>query len=96
MKFVDGKDSRYKLLWIGIVGLFLAEKWVDKVFDVSRVNKRKITIKLMLDGSIFTVVSVYAPQCGLDAVKKDSFYDGLTDYHKWVWRKRVCSCRRGL
>ena len=79
MKFVDGKASRYKLFWVGMAGIFLAEKLVDKVFDVNRVNNRIITIKLMLDGSIFTIVSVYAPQCGLDAAKKDSFYDGLTD-----------------
>ena len=78
-KFVDGKASRYKLFWIGMAGFFLSEKWVDKVFDVNRVNNRIITIKLMLDGSIFTIVSVYAPQCGLDAAKKDSCYDGLTD-----------------
>ena len=77
VKFVDGRSSRYKLFWIGKAGIFLAKKWEEKVIEVSRVNDRIIVIKLMLDGCIFTVVSVYAPQCGLDASEKDSFYDSL-------------------
>ena len=37
---IKGKDSRYKLFWSGnskgtaSVGVFVAEKWIEKVFEV--------------------------------------------------------------
>ena len=37
---IKGKDSRYKLFWSGNskgtagVGMFVAEKWIEKVFEV--------------------------------------------------------------
>ena len=43
-RMIDGKDSRYKCFWIGKelgaggVGVLLAEKWIDTVFDVKRVS----------------------------------------------------------
>ena len=39
-RHITGKDSRYKLFWVGNnqgtsgVGVLLAEKWVDKVYDI--------------------------------------------------------------
>ena len=79
VKFVVGKECRYKLFWIGKTGLFLAEKWVENVFDVCRVSDRIIVVKLMLDSNIVTIVSVYAPQSGLEASEKDHFYNSLID-----------------
>ena len=89
VKFVVGKECRYKLFWIGKAGLFLAEKWVEKVFEVNRVNDRIFTIKLMIDSSIVTIVSVYAPQCGLDASEKDSFYNSLMDVARKFGEKEL-------
>ena len=43
-RMIDSKDSRYKCFCIGNelgaggVGVLLAEKWIDKVFDVKRVS----------------------------------------------------------
>ena len=80
---IEGKNARYKLFWIGNdkgtggVGIFLAEKWVDKVIDVNRVSERIILLKLMVGETIFTAISVYAPQCGLSEEVKDEFYDRL-------------------
>ena len=43
---ITGKDSRYKFFWVGNnqgtsgVGVLLAEKWVDKVYDIKRVSAR--------------------------------------------------------
>ena len=40
-----GKDTRYKLYWSGNdkgtagVGVFVAEEWIEKVFEVQRVSK---------------------------------------------------------
>ena len=50
VRFVEGRRARYKLFWIGNstgyggVGIFIAEKWIDKVIDVKRVNDRIIVV----------------------------------------------------
>ena len=78
-----GKDSIYKFFGIGNdkgtngVGILLAEKWIDKVTDINRVNDRIMIIKLIVGKSVVSVVSAYAPQCGLDDNYKDIFYDEL-------------------
>ena len=80
---VTGKNSMYKLFWmgnqtgIGGVGVFVAQKWIDNVFDVSRISDRIIVMKLCTDKVILSIVSVYAPQVGLDSSSKDDFYDNL-------------------
>ena len=39
-RMIDGKDTRYKLFWIGNdggtggVGILLSEEWVEKVYDI--------------------------------------------------------------
>ena len=82
-KKIVGKDSIYKLFGIGNdkgtngVGILLAEKWIDKVIDVNRLNDRIMIIKLIVGKSLVSVVSAYAPQCGLDDSSKDIFYDEL-------------------
>ena len=82
-RLVERKDSRYKMFWVGNdksmagVGIFLAEKWVDVVFDVKHVSERMMFIKLVEGKSIVTVLSVYAPQAGLDDSVKDIFYENL-------------------
>ena len=80
---ITGKDSRYKFFWVGndrgtgSVGVLLAEKWVEKVYDVSHISDRLIVIKLVINEMIVSVLSVYAPQVGLDEASKDAFYDQL-------------------
>ena len=55
-KHITGKDSRYKFFWVGNnqgtsgVGVLLAEKWVDKVYDIKRVSDRIMLIKLLVGG----------------------------------------------
>ena len=77
---LEGKDSRYKFFWSGNdggtagVGFLLAEKWVKNVSDVQRVSDRIILMKLVIGSSILTILSVYAPQCGLSEAEKDTFY----------------------
>ena len=80
---LKGKDSRYKLFWngnkdgTGGVGLVLAEKWIDKVFDVKRFSDRIMLVKLMLGITVVTFLSVYAPQSGLSDSEKEKFCDLL-------------------
>ena len=59
------------------VGVLLAEKWVDKVYDIKRVSDRIMLIKLLVGEAVLTVLSVYAPQTGLEESTKDAFYDSL-------------------
>ena len=82
-RHIIGKDSRYKFFWVGNnqgtsgVGVLLAEKWVDKVYDIKRVSDRIMLIELLVGEVVLTVLSVYAPQTGLEESTKDAFYDSL-------------------
>ena len=62
---------------MGGVGILLAEKWVEEIFDVKRVSDRIMLIKLAVGKSIVTVLSVYAPHAGLHDSVKDLFYKNL-------------------
>ena len=63
-RYITGKDTRYKFFWVGNdqvtsgVGVLLAEKWVDKVYDIKRVSDRIMLIKLLLGEAVLTVLSV--------------------------------------
>ena len=76
---ISEKAAEYQLFWMrkekGLcrVGVFLVKKWVDKVIDISRVSDRMIDINVLFQGTIISVISTYAPQCGLDNSKKDDF-----------------------
>ena len=70
---IEGKDSRYNCFLISNklgrrgVGVLLAEKWVDKVFDVN--DHQNDCSKV-----VFTVFLVYAPQTGLTIAEKELFF----------------------
>ena len=80
---IKGKDTRYKLYWSGNdkgtagVGVFVAEEWIEKVFEVQRVSDRIILVKLIVGQRVVTFLSVYAPQSGLSDEVKDLFFDQL-------------------
>ena len=82
-RIIKGKDNRYKLYWSGNdkgtagVGLFVAEEWIEKVFEVQRVSDRILLVKLIVGQLVVTLLSVYAPQSGLSDVDKDLFFDQL-------------------
>ena len=47
---IKARAAQYKLLWIGndnlgVVAILLAEKWVDKVINISRVHDRMIAYR---------------------------------------------------
>ena len=66
---IEGKDSRQKCVWTGTkqvrvgvgvgvgVGVLLAEKWIDKVFDVKRVSDPLMIIKMIFGEVAATVLS---------------------------------------
>ena len=78
----------YKLFWQGRkdslagVGVLIAEKWIDSVVDVNRVNERMMIVKLVIGKQIVNVISAYAPQSGSEENVKDGWWDGLLDVCK--------------
>jgi exonuclease III len=82
-RLITGKDTQYKLFWVGNkegssgVGVLLAEKWIDKVIHLNRVNDRLMLIKILIGKQVLTVVSAYAPQQALSDEAKGSFYADL-------------------
>ena len=71
LKLIAGKDSPYKYFSCGNdestcgVGILLAEKWWEKVFEVIRVSDRIILIRTVVGSVVFVFLSVYAPQANL-------------------------------
>ena len=82
---ITGKDSQYKFFFQGNeegrggVGILLAKKWWDHVRGCDRISDRILVLKLRVGQTITTVISVYAPQQGLDNDQKDSFYNELRE-----------------
>ena len=80
---IQGKDSVFKCYWSGNlegtngVGILLAKKWTDHVFEVQRPSDRIILLKLIIGKTVYVFLSVYAPQTGKTAAEKDKFYDLL-------------------
>ena len=59
------------------VGVFIAERWIDSVVNVVRVNERIMYVKPVNGKQIVNIVSAYAPQVGLSAEVKDDFWDSF-------------------
>ena len=59
------------------VGVFIAERWIDSVVNVVRVNERIMYVKLVIEIQIVNIVLAYAPQVGLSAEEKDDFWDSF-------------------
>ena len=47
------------------LGVFVAEEWIGKVFEVQRVSNRIILVKLIVGQYVNTILFVNAPQSGL-------------------------------
>ena len=80
---IVGKDSRYKIFWIGSdngnqgVCILHPGEWIEKVYDISRISDHLIMIKVAIGNHVVTVLSCYSPQVGLDNTVKNAFYDLL-------------------
>ena len=82
-KLLTGKDSHYKLFWVGYkegnsgIGLLLAEKWIDKVIHINGVNERLMLLKILIGKQVFSAISAYAPQQGPSDEVRERFYMDL-------------------
>jgi len=72
---IEGAGKRYKLYWLGGdekslgVRMLVADKWVDKVMDVTRRNDRIMLVKVL----VVNIVSAYAPQAGKTINETETF-----------------------
>ena len=79
-RLLGGKGMRYKFFWkgskrgLGGVGIFAAEKYIDKVVEVRRVSDRVIVLKVLLGKTVLNVISAYAPQAGRPNEEKEEFW----------------------
>ena len=69
----------YKFFWQGGkggagVGLMVADRWVDSVLEVKRVNDRILVVRVNAGKWVLNVFSVYAPQVGRPMEEKEEFY----------------------
>ena len=55
----------------------MAEKWIEKVFEVKRVSDWIILVKIIVGQRVLSLLSVYAPQCGLGDSVNNLFYNQL-------------------
>ena len=55
----------------------LAEKWIQKMIHVNRVNDRLMLLKVLVGKRVVTIISTYAPQQGLSGDAKEKFYADL-------------------
>ena len=67
----------------------MANKWVDKIIDISRVTDRMVAIKVLAQGIISSVISVFAPHCSLDDSREDGFYDSFISVVKRLREKKI-------
>ena len=95
VRMVKGRNDKYKFLkkgcdsGTGCVEIVVAEKWVERVLEVRRVNARVTVLKLLFDKHILTVVSTYAPQIGLSEENKDEFWDTLVHVVSGISEREV-------
>ncbi|XP_019246392.1 PREDICTED: uncharacterized protein LOC109226041 [Nicotiana attenuata] len=61
------------------IGILVDRDLREMVVDVRRVNDRVMTIKLVVSGVTFNVISAYAPQVGLGEEVKRRFWDDLDE-----------------
>ena len=79
-RMLEGEGFSYKFYWMGCeegvggVGVLVAERWIEKVIEVRRVNERILVVRLMIGNSIVNLISVYAPQVGRSIEDKEEFY----------------------
>ncbi|XP_061339559.1 uncharacterized protein LOC133286188 [Gastrolobium bilobum] len=90
-KEVDG--TGFKLWYTGInksqngVGIMIDKSLRDKVVDIKRKGDRFILIKLVVGDLILNILSVYAPQVGLQSIDKSQFWEDLEEVLRGIPRK---------
>src|SRR5206468_934019 len=82
---LEGDGHKYKFFWTGSkegssgVGILVAEKWLEKVVEVKRMNERLMLVRLTVGVRVVNIVSAYAPQAGRSYAEKEEFWLSMTN-----------------
>lgn len=82
-RMLGADRARYKVFWKGCdsglagVGVMVAEKWIEHVVEVKRVNERLMLLRLAVGKRILNIISVYAPQVGRSKEEKEELLAAL-------------------
>ena len=80
VRLLKGKDSTYNFYWSctpeGTNGadIPLAKNWTGNVFEVQLISDRIILLELIIGETVYTLISVCAPQQDRLAAEKERFY----------------------
>ena len=79
IRMLGANGRRYKFCNKGTagVGVFIAERWIDSVVNVVRVNEWIMYVNLVIGNHFVNIVLAYAPQVALSAEEKDDFWDSF-------------------
>ena len=75
----------YKLWYAGLdgkrsgVGILVANDLLKQVVEVRRCNDRIMLVRIVVGEEVFSIISAYGPQVGLDEEVKREFWDNLGD-----------------
>jgi len=61
------------------VGVIIDKQLLENIVEVRRKDDRILLVKLILGRKIFNIISVYAPQVGLDKFSKRQFWEDLDE-----------------
>lgn len=84
------ENTGYKIYYTGLdrrrngVGIVVDKDLKDDVITVSRKGDRIILVKLVLGGNIINIISVYAPQVGLDEHIKTQFWESMDELMRGI------------
>ena len=70
--------------------MFVAEKWFDKVVEVSRVNDRMMVVRMIVGERLVSIITAYAPQSGRQDEEKEEFWDGLLKVTTGIAQGQLC------
>ena len=62
--------GEYKFFWMGCakgihgVGLLVADRGIEKVLEVKRVNGRLMVMRVIVGRTVLNLISAYVPQAG--------------------------------
>ena len=85
MKEKKSENTGYKIYNIGLdrcsngIGIVVDKDLKDDFITVSRKGDRIILVELVLGGNIINIISVYAPQVGLDEHIKAQFWESMDE-----------------
>ena len=77
--FLDPKTRSHKLFYYGMeqgrngVGIILTAELTGNIISITKLSDRLISLKLVIDGEIWNIISPYAPQIGCEQAEKDAF-----------------------